>query len=80
MEPGRHKENKVIIRNNADIPEIDVQEDGVTRVTQQILIGPNDGSKNIIMRRFRVLPDGHTPYHDHMHEHIVKIVMEEGLF
>jgi quercetin dioxygenase-like cupin family protein len=79
MEMGRYKENKVIIRNNADIPEIDVQEDGVTRVTQQILIGPDDGSQSIIMRRFRVLSDGHTPYHDHSHEHIVKIEKGRGI-
>lgn len=70
---ARHKEHKVIIKNNADIPEINVQEDQVTNVTQQILIGPNDGSLNIIMRKFRVLPGGHTPYHIHAHEHVVKV-------
>ena len=71
-------ENKVIIKNNADVPEIDVQEDDVTHVTQQILIGPDDGSLNIIMRRFLVLPRGRTPYHIHSHEHVVKVEKGRG--
>jgi quercetin dioxygenase-like cupin family protein len=79
MVMGRPKENKVIVKNNADVPEIDVQEDGVTLVTQQILIGPDDGSSNIILRRFCVLPRGHTPYHVHLHEHVVKIERGQGI-
>ena len=58
---------------------IDVQENGVTHVTQQILIGPEDGSPNIILRRFCVLPQGHTPYHVHAHEHVVKIEKGRGI-
>jgi quercetin dioxygenase-like cupin family protein len=69
----------VIIKNNADVPVIDVQENGVTHVTQQILIGPEDGSPNIILRRFCVLPQGHTPYHVHAHEHVVKIEKGRGI-
>jgi quercetin dioxygenase-like cupin family protein len=69
----------VIIKNNTDVPEVNVQEEGVTRVTQQILIGPKDGSPNIIMRRFRVLPQGHTPYHVHAHDHVVKVENGKGV-
>lgn len=79
METEKHKENKVIIKNNADVPEGNVQEDGAANVTQQILIGPNDGSLNIIMRRFRVFPQGHTPYHVHAHEHVVKVEKGSGI-
>ena len=79
MAMGKHTENTVIIKNNAMIPEIDVQEDGVAHVTQQILIGPDDGSSNIIMRRFLVLPQGHTPYHLHAHEHVVKVEKGRGI-
>jgi quercetin dioxygenase-like cupin family protein len=79
MEPEKHKENKMIIKNNAAVPERNVQEDDVANVTQQILIGPNDGSLNITMRRFRVLPKGHTPYHVHAHEHVVKVEKGSGI-
>jgi quercetin dioxygenase-like cupin family protein len=75
----KRKENKVIIKNNADVPAVDVQEKGVILVKQQILIGPDDGSSNIIMRRFCVLPQGHTPYHVHPHEHVVKVEKGRGL-
>jgi quercetin dioxygenase-like cupin family protein len=69
----------MIIKNNTDVPEVNVQEDGVTNVTLKILIGPKDGSTNIIMRRFRVLPQGHTPYHVHVHDHVVKVENGKGV-
>ncbi|MBN1223025.1 MAG: cupin domain-containing protein [Candidatus Aminicenantes bacterium] len=68
----------MIIKNNSDVPEIDVREEGIHYVKQQILIGPQDGSTNIIMRRFRVLPGGNTPYHVHPHEHVVKVEKGKG--
>jgi len=79
MDPERHKEYKVIIKNNSEVDDDVVREDGVTNVTRQILIGPRDGSLNIIMRRFCVLPKGHTPYHVHAHEHVVNITKGRGI-
>jgi quercetin dioxygenase-like cupin family protein len=69
----------MIIKNNADVFEKDVEEEEVVKVKQQILIGPEDGSQYIIMRRFRILSDGNTPYHTHPHEHVVKIEKGKGL-
>lgn len=69
----------MIIKNNADVVEKDVEEDGIVDVKRQILIGPEDGSQNIIMRRFRVLAGGNTPYHNHPHEHVVKIEKGKGV-
>lgn len=63
----------MITKDNTDPPENNVQEEGVANVTMQILIGPEDDSSNITMRRFRVLPQGHTFYHVHTHEHVVKV-------
>lgn len=79
MAMERHKENRVIIKNNADVLEVDLQEEDVIHVTQQILIGPDDGSSNIIMRRFCVFPKGHTPHHVHSHEHVVKVEKGRGI-
>lgn len=69
----------MIIKNNLDVFEKDVDEEGIVKVKQQILIGPEDGSQNIIMRRFRVFAGGNTPYHIHPHEHVVKIEKGKGL-
>ena len=69
----------MIIKNNVDVPENNVQEEGASKVTVQILIGPNDGSPKIIMRKFCVLPQGYTPYHVHAHEHVVKAEKGAGL-
>jgi len=68
----------MIIKNNTDVPEDSVEEEEVKDVTGKILIGPDDGSHNIIMRYFKVLPEGHTPFHSHDHEHVVKIENGKG--
>ncbi|MGD9346895.1 MAG: cupin domain-containing protein [Candidatus Aminicenantes bacterium] len=69
----------MIIKNNNEVDDDVVQEDGVNNVTRQILIGPEDGSSNIIMRRFCVRPRGHTPYHVHAHEHVVNVTKGRGI-
>jgi len=63
----------MIIKKNDDVPEGAVEEEGIKNVTRKILIGPDDGSSKIVMRHFKVLPEGHTPFHSHDHEHVVKI-------
>ncbi len=69
----------MIIKKNTDVPETSVEEEEVVNVLRKILIGPEDGSHNIIMRLFKVLPEGHTPFHSHDHEHIVKIEKGKGI-
>ncbi len=69
----------MILKNNADVPEAPVEEEKVKNVLRRILIGPEDGSDNIIMRYFKVLPEGHTPFHSHSHEHVVKIEKGKGI-
>ncbi|UCE21482.1 MAG: cupin domain-containing protein [Candidatus Aminicenantes bacterium] len=69
----------MIVKKNADIPEAPVEEEEVVKVLRKILIGPEDGSHNIIMRHFKVLPEGHTPFHSHDHEHVVKIEKGKGI-
>lgn len=69
----------MIIKNNTGVPEDSVNEEEVKNVKRRILIGPDDGSHNIIMRHFKVLPEGHTPFHSHDHEHVVKIENGKGI-
>jgi len=75
----KFQEKKMIIKNNTDVPEDSVNEEEVKNVKRRILIGPDDGSHNIIMRHFKVLPEGHAPFHSHEHEHIVKIENGKGI-
>ena len=49
---------------------------GYENVKKQVILGPKDGSDEIVMRYFRVAPGGSTPYHAHDWPHLVKI--EEG--
>jgi len=69
----------MIIKNDAEVPEAPVDEEKVKNVLMKILIGPDDGSHNIIMRHFRVLPEGHSPFHSHPHEHVVKVEKGKGI-
>ena len=69
----------MIIRKNEDIQETLAEEEGIKDVRRKILIGPDEGSHNIIMRLFKVLPGGHTPFHKHEHEHVVKIEKGRGI-
>ena len=68
-----------MIKKNIDVKKVPVTEEEVENVTRKILIGPDDGSHNIIMRLFEVLPGGHTPLHSHSHEHVVKIEKGRGV-
>lgn len=67
------------VKIEQEISEAFVQDEGAHNVTKRILIGPEDGSSRIIMRYFRILPGGNTPFHDHDYEHVVRVEMGKGL-
>jgi len=69
----------MVIKNDLEIPEELMQEDGVRDVLKRVLIGSEDGSSDIIMRYIKVLPGGNTPLHSHSHEHIVNIEKGKGI-
>jgi quercetin dioxygenase-like cupin family protein len=66
------------IKRDSEVQSSPVTMDGAKDVTIKILIGPTDGSQNIIMRLFRILPGGHTPYHTHDYEHLTKSISGKG--
>jgi quercetin dioxygenase-like cupin family protein len=78
MEKEKYEVNMIIIRDS-DILEEPMTEEGVEKVLRRVLIGPEQGSENIIMRYFTILPGGNTPYHSHSHEHVVKIEKGKGI-
>jgi len=67
------------INNNSEIPAAEVRMEGAKDVKMKILVGLNDGSDNIIMRHFTIAPGGHTPFHRHNYEHLVKIESSKGI-
>ncbi len=66
------------INQNIQISEDIVIMEGTKDVTMQILIGPDDGSQSIVMRKFKVAPGGHTPRHTHDFEHVIKVEKGKG--
>jgi len=69
----------LIIKKDEDVREDYVEEESVENVLRRILIGPEDGSDQIVMRYFKVLPDGNTPFHAHDFEHVIKVERGRGL-
>lgn len=67
------------IKKEEQIPETIPEEEGIKEVKRKILIGPEDGSDNIIMRYFKVLSGGNTPFHEHDFEHVVRIEKGKGV-
>jgi len=69
----------VIIKKTRSVPKVPIIEDGVKDVERQVLLGPDDGIPNFIMRQFTVEPGGYTFYHTHDFEHEIYIVSGSGI-
>lgn len=48
-------------------------------VKKQVVIGPDDGSNEIVLRYFRLAAGGATPYHAHDWPHLVKVEVGVGV-
>ncbi len=67
----------MIIKKLADVPFADLR--GYDKVTKQIVIGPADGSTEIVMRYFSMAPGGTTAHHAHDFPHLVAIQAGRGV-
>jgi len=52
--------------------------EGAREVTMRVLIGPDAGAPNFVMRLFEIAAGGHTPVHAHDWEHEVFVLDGEG--
>ncbi len=52
--------------------------DGVLGVTKQVPVGKDDDVPNFSFRVFTIEPGGHTPYHQHVSEHVNYVIEGEG--
>jgi len=61
----------MIIKKLVDAQQTDVP--GVAHVKKRIVLGPKDGSEEIVLRYFSVGAGGMTPHHTHEFPHLVKV-------
>ena len=66
----------MVVRKLKDVPFADIK--GYENVEKQIVIGPEEGSKEIVMRYFTLKPGGMSPCHSHDFPHLVKIEAGSG--
>jgi len=66
----------MIIKKLPDAPFKDMPDHG--DITKQIVIGPEDGSREIVLRYFKVAPGGSSPHHRHDFPHLVKVEAGKG--
>jgi quercetin dioxygenase-like cupin family protein len=66
----------VIIKKLNNVPFIDFP--GYDHVKKGIVIGPEDGSGEIVLRYFSIEPAGTSPHHSHNFPHLVKIECGKG--
>ena len=52
---------------------------GYKNVKKQIVIGPEDGSKEIVIRYFSLEPGGNSPRHTHDFPHLVQVERGAGV-
>ena len=52
--------------------------EGAKDVWKQVPISKADGTPNVSIRVFTIMPGGHTPYHAHPFEHLNYIIEGEG--
>lgn len=67
----------MIIKTLNDAPPFELK--GIEHVKKRIVIGPSDGSQEIVLRHFSLEPGGATPHHAHKFPHLVKVESGQGV-
>ena len=67
----------MIIKKLSEVPYADTT--GYKNVKKQIVIGPGDGSKEIVIRYFSIEPSGNSPRHTHDFPHLVQVERGAGV-
>ena len=67
----------MIIKKLNDVPSGYLP--GNAHVKKQIVLGPDDGSQEIVLRYFSIAPEGKSPHHSHDFPHLVKIESGKGI-
>ena len=69
----------VIVGKSREVPALTLDDGEVVRgVTKRVLIGPEQGAPNFVMRLFTLDAGGHSPRHTHAWEHEIYILSGRG--
>jgi quercetin dioxygenase-like cupin family protein len=61
-----------------DVEKTRMTMEGAKDVWKQVPISKADGTPNVSIRVFTIMPGGHTPYHTHPFEHLNYVIDGEG--
>ncbi|MBE0617503.1 MAG: cupin domain-containing protein [Proteobacteria bacterium] len=61
------------------IPDQAVAVEGAQGVRMRVVVGPDQGAPNFVMRVFDLSPGGHSPHHTHDFEHEVFVLAGRGV-
>jgi quercetin dioxygenase-like cupin family protein len=62
-----------------DVDAQNVEVEGAVNTKIRVLVGPETGAPNFVMRLFDIGPEGSTPYHVHDWEHEMFVVSGRGV-
>ncbi len=68
----------MFVSHRNEIPGKELNGEALNNVSKQVLIGPEQGWEDYVMRMFTLGKDGFTPRHDHDWPHILYIVEGQG--
>jgi quercetin dioxygenase-like cupin family protein len=68
----------MFVRQSAEVEFTKVEMEGAENVFISVLLGSDQKVPNFLMRRFRIQPGGHTPYHTHRWEHEIYCLSGTG--
>ena len=66
----------MIIKNLEDSQAVDFA--GTEGITKHIVISPDDGSNEMVLRHFNLEPGAASPYHQHGYPHLVLVISGAG--
>lgn len=69
----------MIIGKTENVKPTEVNEKDIEGVSMKVVISPQDGAPNFVMRVFDIQPGGHTAYHTHAWEHEVYVLEGKGI-
>ncbi len=69
----------MLVKKAQEIKLQPVQDQGAIKARMAVLIGPEEGAPNFIMRQIELEAGGCTPHHSHPWEHIVYVLAGAGL-
>ena len=68
----------MLVKDESRVKPVVVKDEGAVGARMAVLIGPQEGAPNFVMRRIELEAGGCTPYHSHAWEHVVYILNGTG--